>query len=74
MSRLQLALNVTDVDAAVEFCSGLFAMPVNKRKPGDAEQMANRVIDTPEGACCAPASAVAEPVSIGTATDTGNGC
>ena len=34
MSRVQLALNVTDVDAAVEFYSKLFATPVAKRKPG----------------------------------------
>jgi catechol 2,3-dioxygenase-like lactoylglutathione lyase family enzyme len=36
MSRLQLALNVTDVDAAVDFYSRLFATPVAKRKPGYA--------------------------------------
>ncbi len=36
MSRVQLALNVTDVDAAVDFYSKLFATPVNKRKPGYA--------------------------------------
>ena len=36
MSRVQLALNVTDVDAAVEFYSKLFATPVAKRKPGYA--------------------------------------
>ena len=36
MSRVQLALNVTDVDAAVAFYSKLFATPVNKRKPGYA--------------------------------------
>ena len=36
MSRVQLALNVTDVDAAVEFYEKLFATPVAKRKPGYA--------------------------------------
>lgn len=36
MSRVQLALNVTDVDKAVDFYSKLFATPVNKRKPGYA--------------------------------------
>jgi catechol 2,3-dioxygenase-like lactoylglutathione lyase family enzyme len=36
MSRVQLALNVTDLDAAVDFYSALFATPVNKRKPGYA--------------------------------------
>ena len=36
MSRLQLALNVTDVDAAVDFYEKLFATPVNRRKPGYA--------------------------------------
>jgi len=36
MSRVQLALNVTDIDAAVEFYSKLFATPVAKRKPGYA--------------------------------------
>jgi len=36
VSRVQLALNVTDVDAAVEFYSKLFATPVAKRKRGYA--------------------------------------
>ena len=36
MSRVQLALNVRDVDAAVDFYSKLFATPVNKRKDGYA--------------------------------------
>ncbi len=36
MSRVQLALNVSDVDAAVEFYEKLFATPVAKRKPGYA--------------------------------------
>jgi catechol 2,3-dioxygenase-like lactoylglutathione lyase family enzyme len=36
MSRLQLALNVTDIDAAVDFYSKLFATPPRKRQPGYA--------------------------------------
>lgn len=36
MSRIQLALNVTDVDAAVAFYEKLFATPVAKRKDGYA--------------------------------------
>ena len=36
MSRVQLAINVTDVDAAVEFYERLFATPVAKRRPGYA--------------------------------------
>ena len=36
MSRVQLALNVSDVDAAVDFYERLFATPVAKRKPGYA--------------------------------------
>ena len=34
--RLQLALNVKDLDAAVEFYSKMFGTKVNKRKPGYA--------------------------------------
>jgi catechol 2,3-dioxygenase-like lactoylglutathione lyase family enzyme len=34
--RLQLALNVKDLDRAVEFYSKLFGVEVNKRKPGYA--------------------------------------
>ena len=34
--RLQLALNVKDLDAAVEFYSRMFGVEVNKRKPGYA--------------------------------------
>jgi len=36
VSRVQLALNVTDIDAAVEFYSRLFATEPAKRKPGYA--------------------------------------
>ena len=36
MSRLQLALNVTDLDASIEFYSKLFGVEVAKRKPGYA--------------------------------------
>src|SRR4029079_18106002 len=34
MSRVQLALNVTDIDRAVEFYSKLFATEPAKRRPG----------------------------------------
>ena len=36
MSRIQLALNVDDVDAAVDFYSALFATQPGKRRPGYA--------------------------------------
>ena len=36
MSRVQLALNVPDIDAAVAFYSKLFATEPHKRKPGYA--------------------------------------
>jgi len=36
MSRVQLALNVTDIDAAVDFYSKVFATEPAKRKPGYA--------------------------------------
>lgn len=36
MSRVQLALNVPDIDEAVAFYSKLFASEPNKRKPGYA--------------------------------------
>ena len=36
MSRLQLALNVTDLDQAVDFYTKLFATEPAKRKPGYA--------------------------------------
>ncbi len=41
--RLQLALNVRDLDTAIEFYSKLFGARVNKRKPG----YANFAIDEP---------------------------
>ena len=41
--RLQLALNVRDLEAAIEFYSKLFGAPVSKRKPG----YANFAIDEP---------------------------
>jgi len=43
VSRLQLALNVPDIDAAVAFYSKLFATEPDKRKPG----YANFAIDQP---------------------------
>ncbi len=36
MARLQLALNVSDLDAAVEFYTRLFGVGPAKRKPGYA--------------------------------------
>ena len=36
MSRIQLALNVSDLDAAVEFYATLFGVPPAKRRPGYA--------------------------------------
>ena len=36
MSRVQLALNVSDVDAAVDFYTRLFGVPPAKRRPGYA--------------------------------------
>ena len=41
--RIQLALNVKNLDRAVEFYSKLFATPVHKRKPG----YANFAIESP---------------------------
>jgi len=43
MSRVQLALNVSDVDAAVEFYSRLFGVGPAKRRPG----YANFAVDEP---------------------------
>ena len=43
MSRLQLALNVADIDAAVDFYSTLFDTAPVKRRPG----YANFAIDSP---------------------------
>lgn len=36
MARVQLALNVSNLDEAIEFYSKLFGVEVNKRKPGYA--------------------------------------
>jgi catechol 2,3-dioxygenase-like lactoylglutathione lyase family enzyme len=41
--RLQLALNVKDLETAIDFYSKMFGVPVNKRKPG----YANFAIDEP---------------------------
>ena len=43
MARVQLALNVNDIDAAVEFYSTLFGTPPAKLRPG----YANFAIDDP---------------------------
>lgn len=44
MARVQLALNVSDLDAAVAFYSDLFNVPVHKRRPGYANFV---VVDPP---------------------------
>jgi len=36
MARVQLALNVSDIDAAVDFYSTLFSVSAHKRRPGYA--------------------------------------
>jgi catechol 2,3-dioxygenase-like lactoylglutathione lyase family enzyme len=41
--RIQLALNVSNLEQAIEFYSKMFGVPVNKRKPG----YANFAIDQP---------------------------
>ena len=43
MERVQLALNVSNVDEAVDFYAKLFKTPVTKRRPG----YANFAIDSP---------------------------
>jgi catechol 2,3-dioxygenase-like lactoylglutathione lyase family enzyme len=43
MSRVQVALNVTDIDAAVVFYEKVFGTPVTKQRPG----YANFAIDEP---------------------------
>ena len=43
LPRVQLAINVTDVDAAVDFYSRLFGAEPHKRRPG----YANFALDTP---------------------------
>ena len=41
--RLQLALNVDDLETAIEFYKGIFAVDVHKREPG----YANFVVENP---------------------------
>ena len=41
--RIQLALNVRDLEAAIDFYSKMFDVPVHKRRPG----YANFVVDQP---------------------------
>ncbi len=43
MSRIQLALNVADIDSAVDFYATLFDTPPAKRRPG----YANFAVDNP---------------------------
>ena len=49
MSRVQLALNVADLERSVEFCSTLFGTTPHKRRPGYANAGAARAT---EAACC----------------------
>lgn len=55
MSRLQLALNVSDLDAAIDFYSKLFATTPSKLRPGYANfavidpPLKLVLIETPEG-------------------------
>jgi predicted enzyme related to lactoylglutathione lyase len=46
VSRVQLALNVTDIDAAVDFYAKLFDVAPAKRRPG----YANFEVTDPDGA------------------------
>lgn len=43
MARVQLALNVSDIERSVEFYSALFGVPAHKRRPG----YANFEVDDP---------------------------
>ena len=71
MGRVQLALNVTDLDEAIDFYSKLFQTEPAKRRPG----YANFAIDEPplklvllenpgHGGCTAPSTACRSPASI----------
>ena len=67
MSRVQLALNVTDVGAAVDFYAKLFGTEVAKRKPGYANfEIADPplklvLIEAAEGGSLNPLGAEPEP-------------
>ncbi len=69
MSRVQLALNVADVDAAVDFYSKLFATPVNKRKPGYANF---EIADPPLKLVLIEAAEGGTLNHLGVETDTGD--
>jgi catechol 2,3-dioxygenase-like lactoylglutathione lyase family enzyme len=64
MSRVQLALNVSDVDAAVDFYSKLFGADPAKRRPGYANfaitdpPLKLVLIETPSGRGEGPAGAL----------------
>jgi len=69
MSRVQLALNVADVDAAVDFYSKLFATPVNKHKPGYANF---EIADPPLKLVLIEAAEGGTLNHLGVETDTGD--
>lgn len=58
MSRFQLALNVTDLDDAIAYCSKLFATEPGKIRPGYANfataepPLKLDVIEGQAGVCC----------------------
>jgi catechol 2,3-dioxygenase-like lactoylglutathione lyase family enzyme len=61
VSRLQLALNVDDLDAAVAFCSALLSAEPAERRPGYANfgtpsrhwsRFAQGVVGYPTGTAC----------------------
>jgi catechol 2,3-dioxygenase-like lactoylglutathione lyase family enzyme len=64
MSRIQLALNVTDVDAAVAFYEKLFGVEAAKRRPGYANfaiadpPLKLVLIEDPEAACAGSGGAL----------------
>ena len=74
MSRVQLALNVSDVDAAVEFYARLFGIAPAKRRPGYAnfaiEEPALKLvlIENPE----APATLNHLGVEVGSSQEVGS--
>ena len=77
MSRVQLALNVTDVDAAVTFYEKVFNTPATKRRPGYANfaiaepPLKLVLIENPSGASLNHIGVEVETVSdVHTATES----
>lgn len=61
MSRVQLALNVSDLEASAAFCTAFFGVEPHKRRPGYAtfavaEPPLKLVLTSSEAPCCAPAT------------------